>query len=151
MQHAEHIAGESQKKPRAGRRFEPGVSGNIVGGRLHAKRAAELHARMVPDFPQLSGVDDTMLRQACNLLARAQSPKVEPELAVRLTGTAHRVIAALQRRYKSVPKPTAPPLSEYLASLAARDGAERAAELAADEISEMAPSSGVSETEGGGS
>jgi len=68
----------TQKKRVIGRPFPPGVSGNLEGRRLLSKRAQQLADSMSADFggfDKLTGVQQTMMRQARTLFAKAEKAK----------------------------------------------------------------------------
>jgi hypothetical protein len=104
-----------------------GVSGTVMA-RL---RIEALYDKIRADFPpSLTAGDDELLRQACLLLSKAQSPRVDADTAVRCAGTGHRILASLRRRYKSVPVARAgPSLAEYLDQLAEQERSAAAAEM----------------------
>ena len=129
---------ETKRRPQG---FQPGNSAN-PRGRMSAKyRADALFAELAAEMVGLSAVDSELLRQACALLVKAQSVLVKADVAVRCAGTGHRILTSLQRRYEKPRKAGRPPSTLSYAELARRDAADaaakRAAELAADEISEM--------------
>jgi hypothetical protein len=107
-----------------------GVSPIPIGGtKLQLQRAAEMHDRVASEFPGITPADALMLWQACGLMAKARNPRLDADLTVRLSGTAHRIITGLQRRYRGAPKPQGADLTDYL------------------KHSEMAPDEGVHETD----
>jgi hypothetical protein len=109
---------------------KPGVSPVPIGGtKLQKLRAAEMHDKVASEFPGLTPADDLMLWQACGLLAKARNPRLDPDVTIRLSGTAHRIITGLQRRYRGAPKPQGADLTDYL------------------KHNETAPDEGVSETD----
>jgi hypothetical protein len=116
--------------------FQPGERACPIGGtKLQLARAAAMRDRIAPEFPQITASDDLLLWQACGLMAKAQNPRLDPDVSVRLSGTAHRIISGLQRRYRSMPAAAAPVESyvDVARRAAAESAARRARELAADE------------------
>jgi hypothetical protein len=90
-----------QDEPQARGRWPKGTSGNPSGQHVVEQLGAELYETMRADFDRLNKIDETLLRQASLLLARAQRPKCQPDACIRMTAVAHRIIAAL--------RPHAPP------------------------------------------
>ena len=84
-------------------RWKPGTSGCAVGGGLIFKQRREAIAQSLLDElgnPELSALDQALLRKAVDLLTR--KPRDHND-QVRLTNTAHRIVRDLRERY--APKP----------------------------------------------
>jgi hypothetical protein len=94
--------------------FGPGGGCPIGGTKLQIQRATEMRDQIAPELPGLTPADDLMLWQACGLMAKARNPRLDPDITVRLSGTAHRIITGLQRRYRGTPKPQGAELTDYL-------------------------------------
>lgn len=80
--------------------YPKGVSGNPAGRALLSKRAQQLVDEMSADFgprgfDELTGVQKTMLRQACVLFARAERAR-NTEDAVKLVNAGCRVLGSLR-------------------------------------------------------
>ena len=116
-------------KQTIGRPFPKGASGNANGRpNIHA-RANELFDLLSADLGKpLSAIDETLLRQACLLLARAErvSRIKDADVGIRMAGEARRILAMLKR---TAPKHTA---ESSLADLLQADHAESRA--AADAV-----------------
>ena len=89
--------------------YHPGQSGNPLGPHAVVKeRVDELVAAMAADLGELTGIDSVVLRQAARLLVRAERTK-NPDIAVRASNAASRMLATLQRKRH---KRGRPPLRE---------------------------------------
>ena len=84
-----------QRPGHGGRPWPKGVSGNPSGNTM-GKRAAELFAAMATDFPELSGIERSLLQQAAKLMARSERAK-EATDAVRCANAAARLLASLKK------------------------------------------------------
>ncbi len=137
---AEVIAGVVR---RAGRRFQPGKSGNPAGARKFIDAVEAMFVELSKDFPPLGHVDRVMLHSASRLLVRAQRAK-DSDVAVRLHSEARRSIAELRRHVKAA-APSGPTLSEYLAARAdSPDAADSFEDEGADEMAgEQSPAGGL--------
>jgi len=94
------------------------VSGNPAGRALLSKRAQQLVDEMSADFggfSELTGVQKTMMRQACTLFAKAERAK-KPTDAVRLVNAGCRVLGSLRNGRRSH-RPIS--LDEHLAQIVA--------------------------------
>jgi hypothetical protein len=96
---------EERPPQRRGRPFPPGTSGNPRGAALDrvGERGAVLFAAVAADFTPLSATDEVLLRQACRLLARGERSK-DPDVAIRMSGEARRIIAALRKAPARAPQ-----------------------------------------------
>jgi hypothetical protein len=98
-----------QPKPR-GRPFSPGVSGDPTGGRatkaLIKQRIAELVEEWSADFEgRLTGIERSLLEQAARLLIRAERTH-NPDICVRASSVAQRMLAAVRNKKRKVGRPT---------------------------------------------
>ena len=97
-----------RRKP-GGRPFPPGVSGNPLGPfAVVSKRVAEVFDLMAADFEDLTGIDRLQLQQAARLHVRAEKTK-NPDIAVRASNAASRMLASLSKKRR---KRGRPPLRE---------------------------------------
>jgi hypothetical protein len=109
MTATEHAA---QRLKARGRPWPPGTSGNPLGATAYRRSAAELFAEVVTDFggvDGLSATDRVLLAHGCRLLVRASRVR-DHDIALRMSGEARRVLAALKRA--PAPAPETP--AEYL-------------------------------------
>jgi hypothetical protein len=117
----QHSAAAPEKRI-IGTPFQPGVSGNPLGRSILSKRAQQLADEMSRDFggfDALTGVQKTMMRQACTLFAKAEKASNVDDVT-RLVNCACRVLGSLRNgRRKHVPIS----LDEHLAQVVAEGGA----------------------------
>jgi hypothetical protein len=103
-------------KPR-GKPWLKGQSGNPQGGRIRSRRIDALYADLAADLggaSTLTAVQNTLVRQAARMLARAERER-DAEHCVRLTNCASRLLASLRNGRR---KPAAPSLEAHLDKLA---------------------------------
>lgn len=119
MDTATETAVTEAKRPRQwGRPFKPGENANPHGRRVTQALAEKLVAEMADDFEPLSVTDGELLLQACVLLIRGRRT-ADPDMAIRLSGTALRLINSLRHKRKHTAKPKlASSLADHLAQTA---------------------------------
>jgi hypothetical protein len=114
---------ENQQARRVvGTPYPPGVSGNPLGRAILSKRAQALADEMSRDFggfDNLTGVQKTMMRQACTLFAKAERASNVDDVT-RLVNCACRVLGSL-RNGRRLHRPIS--LDEHLAQVVAEGGA----------------------------
>ena len=121
---ASELPAETRPKSGLPHAYKPGQSGNPRGRYIVKVRANELFGLLSADLgPPLSAIDETLLRQACLLLARAErvSRLKDADVGIRMAGEARRILAMLKR---TAPKHTA---ESSLADLLQQDHAEQRA------------------------
>jgi hypothetical protein len=97
---------DNQQRKLRGKPFAPGVSGNPLGPHAVVKeRVAELVAAMAADLGELTGIDAVVLQQAARLLVRAERTK-NPDIAVRASSVAQRMLASLSKKRSKRGRPT---------------------------------------------
>jgi hypothetical protein len=106
-------AAPPEEKPRRGRPFPPGISGNPEGLRVRGRRFGQLYDDIAASFggvSDLSPFQKILLRQGVRLLVKAEKEK-DPDLAVRLSNACMRALAGMQHGglnvRKAPPKPPA--------------------------------------------
>jgi hypothetical protein len=109
-----------EEKPRRGRPFVKGQSGNPEGMRVRGRRFSELYNDIAASFGGLSALSPfqkILLRQGARLLVKAEKER-DPDLAVRLSNACMRALAGMQHGglnvRKAPPKPRPPTLDEHL-------------------------------------
>jgi len=111
--------------------FKPGQSGNPEGARVKGRRYKELFNQLADDFggpDKLSGLQSVALAQAVRLLVKAERPRLDAEMQIKLTHCASRLLIGVCRgtmdpRKNNAPKPRVPTLEEHLAKITAERGA----------------------------
>ncbi len=118
MNQQRQAANTHRKAPR-GKPWPPGTSGNPEGGRIRSRRIDALYTDLAADLggaSTLTAVQNTLVRQAARMLARAERER-NAEHVVRLTNCASRLLASLRNGRR---KPAEPGLrfDEHIARLA---------------------------------
>jgi hypothetical protein len=106
---------EQRLKPR-GKPWPPGTSGNPAGRPTMSKRVAALYAALANEHGEgstLSVVNQTLLLQACKLIARGEQTK-EAADAVKCLNAARRLLAGLKLDVAKSPRRALGPFGRSL-------------------------------------